>query len=35
MADRVVFIADGRVVADLDAPTEADILAAYKEVSHA
>jgi putative ABC transport system ATP-binding protein len=34
MADRVVFIADGRIVADLDAPSEADILAAYKEVAH-
>ena len=30
-ADRVVFIADGRVVADLTEPTEADILAAVKE----
>jgi putative ABC transport system ATP-binding protein len=34
MADRVVFIADGRIVADLDNPTEADILAAYKELVH-
>jgi putative ABC transport system ATP-binding protein len=31
VADRVVFIADGRVVADLDEPTEAQILAAVKE----
>ena len=30
-ADRVVFIADGRVVADLAEPTEADVLAAVKE----
>ena len=30
-ADRVVFIADGRIVADLVDPTEADILAAVKE----
>jgi putative ABC transport system ATP-binding protein len=30
-ADRTVFLADGRIVADLDAPTEADIIAAYKE----
>jgi len=30
-ADRTVFLADGRIVADLDAPTEAEILAAYKE----
>ena len=30
-ADRVVFIADGRIVADLDEPTEADVLAAVKE----
>ena len=30
-ADRVVFIADGRIVADLADPTEADILAAVKE----
>jgi putative ABC transport system ATP-binding protein len=33
MADRVVFIADGRIVADLDSPDEADILSAYKEVT--
>ncbi|HEX8101372.1 MAG TPA: ABC transporter ATP-binding protein [Solirubrobacteraceae bacterium] len=32
-ADRVVFLADGRTVADLDAPTEAEILAAMKEAS--
>jgi putative ABC transport system ATP-binding protein len=30
-ADRVVFIADGRIVADLTEPTEADVLAAVKE----
>jgi putative ABC transport system ATP-binding protein len=30
-ADRVVFIADGRIVADLTEPTEADVLAAIKE----
>ena len=30
-ADRVVFIADGRIVADLNEPTEADVLAAVKE----
>jgi putative ABC transport system ATP-binding protein len=30
-ADRVVFIGDGRIVADLDEPTEADVLAAVKE----
>ena len=30
-ADRVVFIADGRIVADLAEPTEADLLAAVKE----
>ncbi len=30
-ADRVVFIADGRIVADLADPTEADVLAAVKE----
>jgi putative ABC transport system ATP-binding protein len=30
-ADRTVFLADGRIVADLDAPTEVEILAAYKE----
>jgi putative ABC transport system ATP-binding protein len=30
-ADRVVFIADGRIVADMTEPTEADVLAAVKE----
>jgi putative ABC transport system ATP-binding protein len=30
-ADRVVFIGDGRIVADLPEPTEADVLAAVKE----
>jgi putative ABC transport system ATP-binding protein len=34
MADRVVFIADGRIVADLASPDEADILAAYQEVAN-
>ena len=32
-ADRVVFLADGLTVADLDNPTEAEILAAMKEAS--
>jgi putative ABC transport system ATP-binding protein len=32
-ADRVLFLADGRIVADLDAPTEADVLAQMKAVS--
>ena len=31
VADRVVFIADGRLVADLAEPTEAEVLAAVKE----
>ena len=30
-ADRVLFLADGRIVADLAEPTEADVLAAVKE----
>jgi putative ABC transport system ATP-binding protein len=30
-ADRVVFLADGLVVGDLDAPTEDEILAAMRE----
>jgi putative ABC transport system ATP-binding protein len=30
-ADRVVFLADGRIVADLTEPTEADVLVAVKE----
>ena len=30
-ADRVVFIADGRLVADLAQPTEAELLATVKE----
>ena len=30
IADRVLYLADGRVVADLDNPTEADILAVMK-----
>ena len=32
-ADRVLFLADGRIVADLVAPTEDDILATMKEIS--
>jgi putative ABC transport system ATP-binding protein len=32
-ADRVVFLADGRTVADLDSPTEGEILAAMKEAA--
>jgi putative ABC transport system ATP-binding protein len=32
-ADRVVFLADGRTVADLDSPTEGEILAAMKEAT--
>jgi putative ABC transport system ATP-binding protein len=32
-ADRVLFLADGRIVADLDAPTESDVLAQMKAVS--
>jgi putative ABC transport system ATP-binding protein len=30
VADRVVFLADGRIVADLDNPGEDEILAALK-----
>ena len=30
IADRVLYLADGRVVADLEAPSEADILAVMK-----
>jgi putative ABC transport system ATP-binding protein len=30
IADRVVYLADGRVVADIADPTEADVLAAMK-----
>ena len=30
IADRVLYLADGRVVADLDDPSEADILAVMK-----
>ena len=33
VADRVLFLADGRVVADLSQPTEADILAVMKEAA--
>ena len=33
IADRVLYLADGRVVADLADPTEADILAVMKEAA--
>ncbi len=33
IADRTVFLADGRVVADLDGPAETEILATMKEVA--
>jgi putative ABC transport system ATP-binding protein len=33
IADRVLYLADGRVVADLSQPTEADILAVMKEAA--
>jgi putative ABC transport system ATP-binding protein len=33
VADRVLFLADGRIVADLPEPTEGEILAAMKEAS--
>jgi putative ABC transport system ATP-binding protein len=32
-ADRVLFLADGRIVADLAEPTEGEILAAMKEAT--
>ncbi len=32
-ADRVLFLADGRIVADLDRPTEDDVLATMKEIT--
>jgi putative ABC transport system ATP-binding protein len=32
-ADRVLYLADGRVVADIDGPTEADVLAVMKEAA--
>jgi putative ABC transport system ATP-binding protein len=32
-ADRVLFLADGRIVADLQAPTEEAILAALKDAA--
>ena len=32
-ADRVLFLADGRIVSDLAQPTEADVLAAMKAAS--
>jgi len=34
VADRVLFLADGRVVADLAEPTEGEILVAMKEATH-
>ncbi len=34
-ADRVLFLADGRIVADLEAPTEEDVLAALKDATRA
>jgi putative ABC transport system ATP-binding protein len=34
IADRVVFLADGRVVADLTEPSEGEIFAALKEATH-
>jgi putative ABC transport system ATP-binding protein len=34
IADRVLFLADGRVVADLAEPTEGEILVAMKEATH-
>jgi hypothetical protein len=33
MADRILFIADGRIVRDLDESTAAEVLAAMQEVS--
>ncbi|HYP49076.1 MAG TPA: ABC transporter ATP-binding protein [Thermoleophilaceae bacterium] len=33
VADRVVFLADGRIVSDLDAPSEAEILETVKEIA--
>jgi len=33
IADRVLYLADGRVVADLSDPTEADILAVMKQAA--
>jgi putative ABC transport system ATP-binding protein len=33
-ADRVLFLADGAVVADLDHPSEADVITAMKDASH-
>ncbi len=32
-ADRVLFLADGRIVEDLDRPDEDQVLAAMKELS--
>jgi putative ABC transport system ATP-binding protein len=34
IADRVLFLADGRVVADLAEPSEGEIFAALKEATH-
>ena len=33
-ADRVLFLADGRVVGDLEEPTEDQIIAAMREATH-
>ena len=35
IADRVLFLADGRIVADLQDPTEENILAALKDAARA
>jgi putative ABC transport system ATP-binding protein len=35
IADRVLFLADGRIVADLEGPTEESILAALKDAARA
>jgi putative ABC transport system ATP-binding protein len=32
-ADRVLFLADGRIVADIEAPSEADVIAAMREAA--
>jgi putative ABC transport system ATP-binding protein len=33
IADRVLYLADGRVVADIAEPTEADVLAVMKQAA--
>jgi putative ABC transport system ATP-binding protein len=35
IADRVLFLADGQIVADLEGPTEESILAALKDAARA